>query len=55
MTSNSVIRKYDWYYNPQPGDGRGLLLGEVISSKKEKWDLHLKGPGQNALKQNKMH
>ena len=33
-------------YNPQLGDGRGLLLGEVINSKNEKWDLHLKGAGQ---------
>lgn len=33
-------------YNPQLGDGRGLLLGEVINSQNEKWDLHLKGAGQ---------
>ena len=33
-------------YNPQLGDGRGLLLGEVINQKNEKWDLHLKGAGQ---------
>lgn len=33
-------------YNPQLGDGRGLLLGEVINSHHEKWDLHLKGAGQ---------
>ena len=33
-------------YNPQLGDGRGLLLGEVINHHKEKWDLHLKGSGQ---------
>lgn len=31
-------------YSPQLGDGRGLLLGEVHSSK-GKWDLHLKGAG----------
>ncbi|WP_257275944.1 MULTISPECIES: YdiU family protein [unclassified Endozoicomonas] len=32
-------------YNPQLGDGRGLLLGEVINKKGEIWDLHLKGAG----------
>jgi len=32
-------------YNPQLGDGRGLLLGEVRNSQGEKWDLHLKGAG----------
>ncbi|MGI9277877.1 MAG: protein adenylyltransferase SelO [Endozoicomonas sp.] len=33
-------------YNPQLGDGRGLLLGEVRNSLGEKWDLHLKGAGK---------
>jgi len=32
-------------YNPRLGDGRGLLLGEVINDKGEHWDLHLKGAG----------
>ncbi|MFA5678399.1 MAG: YdiU family protein [Pseudomonas sp.] len=32
-------------YNPQLGDGRGLLLGEVINPTGEHWDLHLKGAG----------
>lgn len=32
-------------YNPQLGDGRGLLLGEVKTSKNQQWDLHLKGAG----------
>lgn len=32
-------------YNPQLGDGRGLLLGEIINSRGEHWDLHLKGAG----------
>ncbi|MGB0360719.1 MAG: protein adenylyltransferase SelO [Endozoicomonas sp.] len=32
-------------YNPRLGDGRGLLLGEVMNSQGEKWDLHLKGSG----------
>ena len=33
-------------YNPQLGDGRGLLLGEVENSRGEVWDLYLKGCGQ---------
>ena len=33
-------------YNPQLGDGRGLLLGELVNERGEKWDLHLKGAGQ---------
>lgn len=33
-------------YNPQLGDGRGLLLGEVEHPDNGKWDLHLKGAGQ---------
>lgn len=32
-------------YNPQLGDGRGLLLGEICTSNGDKWDLHLKGAG----------
>lgn len=33
-------------YNPRLGDGRGLLLGEVINDAGEQWDLHLKGAGK---------
>ena len=33
-------------YNPQQGDRRGLLLGEIHTSEQGKWDLHLKGAGQ---------
>lgn len=33
-------------YNPELGDGRGMLLGQVRNSKGETWDLHLKGAGQ---------
>lgn len=33
-------------YNPDLGDGRGLLLGEVISPHGERLDLHLKGAGR---------
>jgi len=33
-------------YNPHIGDGRAILLGEVVNSTGEKWDLHLKGAGR---------
>lgn len=33
-------------YNPDLGDGRGLLLGEVINARGERWDVHLKGAGR---------
>lgn len=33
-------------YNPDLGDGRGLLLGEVVNTRGEAWDLHLKGAGK---------
>ena len=33
-------------YNPQLGDGRGLLLGEIVNEAGEYWDLHLKGAGK---------
>ena len=32
-------------YSPRLGDGRGLLLGEVVNARGEHWDLHLKGAG----------
>ncbi|CAE6948367.1 Protein adenylyltransferase SelO [Pseudomonas marincola] len=32
-------------YTPRLGDGRGLLLGEVLNDSGEHWDLHLKGAG----------
>lgn len=31
---------------PQLGDGRAILLGEVVNSRGERWDLQLKGAGQ---------
>ncbi|SBO10831.1 hypothetical protein VME0621_02958 [Vibrio mediterranei] len=33
-------------YNPDLGDGRGLLLGEVAGKSGQTFDLHLKGAGQ---------
>ena len=34
------------YYNPDLGDGRGLLLGQVKDAQQDVWDLHLKGSGR---------
>jgi len=34
------------YYNPDLGDGRGVLLGQVEDNKQNFWDLHLKGSGR---------
>ena len=34
------------YYNPQLGDGRGLLLGQWIDQTNTAWDFHLKGAGR---------
>ncbi|OPX55912.1 Uncharacterized conserved protein YdiU, UPF0061 family [Oceanospirillum multiglobuliferum] len=36
-------------YNPQLGDGRGLLLGELITPQGQRFDLHLKGAGKTAF------
>lgn len=33
-------------YNPQLGDGRGLLLGQLDTPEFGQWDLHLKGAGK---------
>ena len=35
-------------YNPDIGDGRAILLGEVRNPRGGKWDLHLKGAGRTA-------
>lgn len=34
------------HYVPQLGDGRSILLGEMVTEEEERWDLHLKGSGQ---------
>lgn len=48
--SDPLAMKYTGHqfgvYNPDLGDGRGLLLGEVVNARGETWDLHLKGAGQ---------
>ena len=45
----SVAQKYGGHqfghWNPDLGDGRGLLLAETIDLQKQRWDLHLKGAG----------
>lgn len=46
----SVAQKYTGhqfgYYNPDLGDGRGVLLGQWRDSNQQPWDLHLKGCGR---------
>ncbi|WP_432695755.1 protein adenylyltransferase SelO [Marinobacterium sp. YM272] len=37
------------FYNPDLGDGRGLLLGEVVNPAGERLDIHLKGAGRTAF------
>jgi uncharacterized protein YdiU (UPF0061 family) len=32
-------------YVPQLGDGRAILLGEIVNGRGQRWDLHLKGAG----------
>ncbi len=32
-------------YNPHLGDGRALLLGQIVDERNRRWDLHLKGCG----------
>lgn len=48
--SDALAMKYTGhqfgYYNPDLGDGRGLLLGEVVNKQGQRWDLHLKGAGK---------
>lgn len=47
--SDPIAMKYTGHqfggYNPDLGDGRGLLLGEVLNAQGQRWDLHLKGAG----------
>lgn len=45
----AIAQKYGGHqfghWNPELGDGRGLLLAETIDAKNNRWDLHLKGAG----------
>lgn len=51
--SQPIAMKYTGHqfgaYNPDLGDGRGLLLGEVKNPQGVRWDLHLKGAGTTAF------
>ncbi|RKE84093.1 protein adenylyltransferase SelO [Rhizobium sp. AG855] len=37
------------HFNPQLGDGRALLLGEVVSTQGQRFDIQLKGSGPTAF------
>lgn len=49
LNLRSVAQKYGGHqfghWNPELGDGRGLLLAEAIDEHNQRWDLHLKGAG----------
>lgn len=49
LNHHSMAQKYGGHqfghWNPELGDGRGLLLAEAIDEQKQRWDLHLKGAG----------
>ena len=38
--------------NPQLGDGRALLLGEIVTPQGERFDLQLKGSGRTPFSRN---
>ncbi len=40
------------HFNPQLGDGRAILLGQVVSPDGAQFDIHLKGCGQTAYSRN---
>lgn len=49
MGADPIAMKYAGHqfggWNPDLGDGRGVLLGEIISAQGQRLDLHLKGSG----------
>jgi uncharacterized protein YdiU (UPF0061 family) len=49
LTRFSMAQKYGGHqfggWNPDLGDGRGLLLTEWVTGSGQRWDLHLKGAG----------
>jgi uncharacterized protein YdiU (UPF0061 family) len=49
LNQHSMAQKYGGHqfggWNPELGDGRGLLLGEVVNTQGQRADLHLKGAG----------
>lgn len=50
LNQNAIAQKYGGHqfgsWNPQLGDGRGLLLAEVKDKNNQSSDLHLKGAGK---------
>lgn len=40
------------YFNPQLGDGRAILLGEIQSPQQHTYDIHLKGAGPTPFSRN---
>ena len=40
------------HFNPQMGDGRALLLGEVVDRAGQRRDIQLKGSGPTAFSRN---
>ena len=50
LNKQPMAQKYGGHqfgsWNPELGDGRGVLLTEVIDSNNQRWDLHLKGAGK---------
>lgn len=40
------------HFNPQLGDGRALLLGEIVGRDGKRWDIQLKGSGPTAFSRN---
>ncbi|MBU2880266.1 protein adenylyltransferase SelO [Aliiglaciecola lipolytica] len=50
LNQHAIAQKYGGHqfggWNPELGDGRGVLLAEVITQKQKSWDLHLKGAGK---------
>ncbi|WJG09634.1 protein adenylyltransferase SelO [Aliiglaciecola sp. LCG003] len=50
LNQHAVAQKYGGHqfggWNPELGDGRGLLLAEVVTHAGQRWDLHLKGAGK---------
>ncbi|MFA3791410.1 YdiU family protein [Aliiglaciecola sp. SL4] len=50
LNQQGVAQKYGGHqfggWNPDLGDGRGVLLAEAVTEKQQSWDLHLKGAGK---------
>lgn len=50
FNQQAIAQKYGGHqfggWNPDLGDGRGLLLGEFTDPHGQSWDFHLKGAGQ---------